>query len=322
MNFLKGMKRTSILLIGLILAINLVSALDCQYTTKIPYEEELLVFYENGVKLDYNLLEAKDFTTGVFNMPFGTWTHRPSFNIHNNYNKQVNVTVSYIYLGKYNSVEISVDPQGYTQISYESNPTNVGIVDPNLILYEIHNPGLESKREKLTLYNITCKECPENSGALCLDDGVSCQKNSECGSSYCVRNICSLSDSCFNNDCKCSSDEVQCDDNKRCVKRSAVPIDVKPECNKPPECITGYINSETGLCGKSPAQIQEEENQKLSEELARKEKERRFLIYAILGLAFIIIFGVVVIWYLKNKHEEAKQKTIQKEIELEGRKIQ
>ena len=123
--------------------------------------------------------------------------------------------------------------------------------------------------------------------------------------------------------CKnCASDEIFCQVNNKCVKKKLVSLGAKPECNLYQECISQYINPETGLCEKSPAQIKEEKNQRLKEELERKDKERKFLIFSIIILVSVVIVGIIIIYVLKYKNEKEKQNTLQKEIELEAKKIQ
>ncbi len=296
------MKKIFILLIGLLLVINLVSALECQYSEDVYKTETKDIFYEEGIKLDYTLIEFTDFKEGIVN-PYWPWMNvNTQFKVINNHrSKKIDLEVLFTKNGNLDSQNVSIDPLGYTIVS-RSNFDNI---DFNSIRYNFLNEDFMVKSENVkTLVNTTCKIC---NGKTCLNAGISCVTPQECGGGYCVESHCSNSESCFNNDCKCASDEIQCDDNKRCVKKSIVPIDVKPECNKPQECITGFIESKTGLCAKSLAQIHEEENQRLTDELVRKEKERSFLIYAILSLVFIVLFGMVVILYLKNKHEKEKQ---------------
>ncbi|MCK5177856.1 MAG: hypothetical protein KAQ92_09090 [Candidatus Aenigmarchaeota archaeon] len=108
----------------------------------------------------------------------------------------------------------------------------------------------------------------------------------------------------------CNSNEIFCKKKKECITKNAVPLNVKPECGLYQECVSQYINLDSGLCEKSPAQIQEEE-----------KKEIKFIIYSIIGLASLIFIGGIVIPILKNKTEKERQKTIQKEKELETKKM-
>ena len=342
-------------------------SLSCQYTSIEEYSEEELRFYRGS-----ELLEGK---LEIQETQFGCPDAR--FKVYNPFDFEVEVCIDYLIASNwFGSKKISLS----TVIP--SNEYKIlegrGSCDTRKVLgyvkFKIVAPeDLTSKLEKVTKQKIICKKC---NAVACLDDGSPCTIPKFCGGGFCVEGHCSNSEFCFNNDCKCNADEIQCDDNKICVKKSVVPIYVKPVCGLYQECVSQYINPETGLCEKSPAQIQEEENQKLKDEmerqeriqeeehqrlmdeLAQKEKEKNYLVLLIMGLAFLIINGWVVIYILKKKHEkekqrtietktsadiiveeakqktietktsadiiveEAKQKTIQKEIELVGRRIQ
>jgi hypothetical protein len=97
-----------------------------------------------------------------------------------------------------------------------------------------------------------CKKCL---GEICLNDGAACDNPFRCGGGNCVRNRCTISPVCFNNDCECDKNtELQCSDNTRCVPKGVVPVDSVPLCNNREECQTGYLN-EQNKCAKSPDQI-------------------------------------------------------------------
>jgi len=168
-------------IITLVFLISTISA--CQYTENKPISREVLSFYENGELLDYNLLEAKDFTTGSFSNWFASWNPPPSFKVYNNYQEQINVTINYVYYGESKSSDILIDSKGYTSVTYDSDPNRDRTFNQNSITYDIHNSGLESKRENLFFDNFVCKTCPN--GKECLDDGQNCSSNSECGSNVC-----------------------------------------------------------------------------------------------------------------------------------------
>ncbi|MFC1648372.1 hypothetical protein ACFL1B_02825 [Nanoarchaeota archaeon] len=114
----------------------------------------------------------------------------------------------------------------------------------------------------------------------------------------------------------CSSDEIFCDENKKCVSINEVPLDVKPECGLYQECVSQYINPETGLCSKSPAQLKEEEDQKTKEEVAAQQKEheqeakeKKFWSYMIIAVISLLIFCflVWVIYDIVRKKTEIKK---------------
>jgi hypothetical protein len=84
-------------------------------------------------------------------------------------------------------------------------------------------------------------------GVCKVKTGNNCNSNEECASGSCMRGICSAAGICYNDDCKCSSDEFQYQ-NKTCIKLNSVKLAVKPSTDDSQECITGYIDSKSGTC--------------------------------------------------------------------------
>lgn len=230
------------LLFGIFL-INSVIALDCQYKKNNPYFQDITSFYENGTKLSYNLLELSNIKPGS---PGGGWYGTPptntEFTILNNYNSEINVTINYLFNGVAQTAPALIAPKGYFTITCPG----ISGLDESSISFDIKTAGLEAKRESTKFDNYSCTQCPDGSGFICLNDGQNCTDSSQCGGAYCVRGYCSHSDSCFNNDCKCASDEIQCGDNTQCVKKNSVQLGFKPVCRFE-ECITGYLNK-NGAC--------------------------------------------------------------------------
>lgn len=319
------MKKLLVLSVYLLFTINLISALDCQY----PQQKELNL---SGINIwEQKTLEEINLSELIEVKFVGKLIMRIKNSLDIPIKLQILYSMESSWFGGHDS-NITIDIGAYDEYTYKDPSEDSCVGYPcglkNLKIYYLEPTEISLE---------TCKLC---NGKTCLDDGISCQKNSECGSSFCVRNVCSHSNLCYNNDCKCSADEIQCNDNQRCVKKGVVPTNVKPECNKYQECSTQYIDLKTGLCAKSPEQLSEEENKMLKEEMDRKEKQQKFLIQAIIGIAFIVLFGTLAVWYLKNEHEkkkqrtimtkadseikieEQKQRTMQKAIELEAKKIQ
>ncbi len=160
------------------------------------------------------------------------------------------------------------------------------------------------------------------------DDGAACTKPSECGGGYCVKGYCSNSETCFNNDCKCSAHEIQCSDNTRCVMKSIISLDNRPKCAMSEECITGYINPNSGLCAKSPSQLNAEADQRQEKEQARLDdivdkeaEERKFMIYAAALIISLIIGGgiasyLIRLWAMKKGLEKIRYELQTKEEHL------
>ena len=141
------MGKSYIFILLLILLSVSVIALDCKYTMQEPYEEFINVFYENGDKLDYDVLEAKDLVSGTKGQGSNLWPTQMAFKIYNNYNEDIDVTVHYLANGHqtYQRKIIGSGQYFHHQQADEYFPEDIS--------YTIHSPeGLESKWEKTTLY--------------------------------------------------------------------------------------------------------------------------------------------------------------------------
>ena len=310
------MKKLIILFILCILTINIVSALDCQYTEINEYTitKEVLVSQERD-KYYNQTLNLSDF--GVYKL-YNNDVNKGRFRITNNFYFEVQVIVTFE--NSYNKVitrTVDILPKSFVIID-NIKCCNGGIcghcsVKQNTVQYEILEPEhLIPEYKDFNQQETICNEC---NGKDCLNDGDLCSFPNECGGGYCIEGYCSNDNFCFNNDCKCSESEIQCDNNQQCVKRNTVLIDIKPECNKPQECVTSYIDVETELCAKSPSKLQEEENQRLQQGLNQKEDEKEKMVKTIIILISLILIGISIILYLKIKNEKQKQKTIQTEAE-------
>lgn len=234
------MKKLIFILFLLVFLLSSVSA--CQYKDNNPYQKETIIFYENGSKLDYNLLEVKDVKQGNPGSPYWGGAYGMEFKVYNNYNLEVNVTTKYLFNGQLQAADSIIASKGYSLVT---GPSSAGL-DETSIYFMINTLGLEAKKELITLDNYTCEQCPAGSNFTCLDDGQTCNDSISCGGNNCINGYCSHSKTCFNNDCKCNSDEVQCADNTQCVKKNSIQLGFKPVC-RIEECITGYLNK-NGAC--------------------------------------------------------------------------
>lgn len=259
-----------------------------------------------------------------------------------NINYQLNVPETW---GKTISKSRTVSIKAYSSSEISESWGGMGFcfIGENPIDYVVVEPAVLVPKKDIVTKNMTiCKQCL---GKNCTNDGDSCTKPTECGGGFCVEGYCSNSKKCFNNDCKCSQDEIQCEDNMRCVKRMSLDVGSKPICSFE-ECNTKYINPNTGLCAKSPEQIAQEEKDTLKKEqetqqqlqkeaedrrqqMLREEQEGRDQLLNQLffgGTILVILFVFVFIIRSKDQKEkqrtiiemeEAKQKTIEKEKEKE-----
>lgn len=322
------MKKVSLFILILILCSFsvLASNLTCQYieTFKIG-ENQISVLYVDGDR-EENFLEVKNFlNAGTSCCPLFTLY---SFEVHNSLNVPVNVTLQFISDGSTQNRNTEIPAYSFVTLG---NYKNIDSTTSMTYIYNSNNWS-EAKWKTENIYEINCTLCGNQ---ICLNDGNNCTDKSQCGGEYCVEGRCSNKPICYANNCDCSSVEVQCSDNTKCVKINSIPLDVKPECNRFEECISRYINPQTGLCAKSPSQIEQElyeqqkeeeallaeqkqqeydENQKeyerLTEELRIKTEQTKFMFYAILILIILVFLGIFLIFILKNKHENEKQKTI------------
>jgi len=298
------------LLIILFILINNVHALSCQYTEIKQVSEVETKYFLEGEEIDalppfVNISGAKSWKE------FIGYIIDYQFYVKSNTIYPVDVTVYYNVEGRQLYRDISLDPYGIYRIHGTYNQENIPF-DPDSIYYEIHN--IEERQITSSEFVKVCEQCL---GQDCLNDGVACSSPQQCGGGYCVEGHCSTSSVCFNNDCKCSADEIQCTDNTRCVKKTVVPLDVKPSCNLSEECVSGYIDSGTGLCAKSPAQLQEEEAQRLKKEKEEREDFIKSLLFSIGSIALIFLIVSLIV-----KHQSNKSKQLDIElIEAEMRKI-
>jgi hypothetical protein len=279
--------------------------LTCEYTISDYYTQWQNVFYETGERLDYVALNSL-VTPGKSSTP----THDTSYKVFNNYPNEINVTISFSLDGQQQTNIVLISSGGYAEGAYHFS----SVVDPNSFRYDIHNPvDLSSQWEEIDVFNGTyCRQCL---GVYCLNNGVPCGSPAECGGGFCVEGYCSNSEVCFNNDCHCSGGEVQCLNNRQCVPRGVVPVDSRPLCHNNLECNTSYIDPTTGLCAKSPTQLEEEEYaQQMAEEALRIEKERNRGIIAGVFMTLSIIWFIV--WFFsKKKLAESNMDTIKLNLE-------
>jgi flagellar basal body-associated protein FliL len=294
------MKKLLLLIISMILMINIVLAIDCQYKQSETYQvEEYRYYLDNKLLNEGPTFEYQD-----------TSLTTARFKVYNPYDFDITIAIPYKTKSNWygdgsGSVNAIVSANEFAV--FDSQHNNGGPVsEPDL---QIIDPAITKKFELVSKQREICKLCL---GKNCLNDGAICSNPTECGGNFCIEGVCSNSEKCYNNDCKCSTDKIQCDDNTKCVLRNSIELDTKTICNKNEECVSGYIDPNTKLCAKSPSQIQKE-----------KDEKNEGIVISIIVLSIIIVVGIGIYLYLKNKNEEekqkteyAKQKTIQKQMEF------
>jgi hypothetical protein len=340
------------LLFLLLLAFSLYSAyadsLPCQYQQQESYQEfGSYLYYTDSDEYYGQGLNLSDFQGGYGNIAEGC---KYSFVINNPYPETLELGIRYFVFMSANIMHpeekqehienVSIERYSYKKIAGEWGGIGGCSILENEIFYQIFAPEeLTLKKGYITKERTVCKLC---NGQICINDGNSCLKDVECGSGHCVYGLCSDSPYCYNNDCNCNANEVQCN-NRICIAKNSIPIGIAPTCNAL-ECVTNYKDS-NGLCAKTPETLQEEAAQaayeKQQQEIAiqaaaqkvkddviiraKKEKEREFrnLILTIIGVTFcifILAFIAALIKFFKGRDAigEEKGKALQ-EIERKAR---
>lgn len=297
------------LIIYLFLALFLISsvyALDCGYKDIEKYQEFGTYLYTPSGDFFGETLKSFDYQGGYGNLDGPC---RYSFKVYNNFSYPISVTVRYTlyapYLAYFHDEVKDVREQNliikeYSEEKISGQGVGVGgcYVIENETSYNITSPEpLISKKGYITKERVICRICPN--GKQCLNDGESCKIADECGGEFCIQGYCNHIRSCFNNDCKCVSDEIQCYDNLKCVKKNSTTLDNLPKCNKKEECISGYINETTKLCSKSPSQIQkEQEQERIRQEEIAKRKE--FWKNVKIGFSLLVLL-ILLLLFLRYK---------------------
>lgn len=302
----------------LIIFVNNVYGLSCQYTDNESYSiiEERYFFGNMYIPGNINITEISypnEMTA--------------AFKVFNSFSFDVNITINYTqnnhwYGGGETYVMGVAKSNQYSELrGYYYQGDSLGQSSMSDIKLFITYPLIEKRIEPVYYNRTICKKCLDKD---CLNNGDTCTKKEECGSNFCIRNVCSPDNNCYNNDCKCAANEISCN-NKTCVAKWAIPIDSKPSCNNDFECTTNYTNETTGRCAKSPSQLQEEENQhrieekakeerRIKEELEKAEKEKYLIIVIILCSLGLIIISIIFIPLAKAKYERDKTNRIHSEI--------
>lgn len=171
----KRMKRIFLFLFLGIFLINIVNALDCQYTVPVRSEIAQNYSYNGSEKFDYLFLEIREFS--------GT-----SFKAHNNHNQKINSTVFFINNGNQDNETLEIDSLGYELVD-RGALSNISF-DTIRFVFEDNSLRMGTKNVSV----ITGEECRICSGVTCLNDGAICNPfidDLKCGSGVCnIASIC------------------------------------------------------------------------------------------------------------------------------------
>ena len=236
-------KKIMILLFFTILILNSIFALDCQYTES--------VFDHTEIKAVPYSIDDDDPIELITYIIAGTIKAPIYFFNENDFNVDIEFDLIYYApggysgnLGKKSSHIIKTIIPGTNEMPFGySNGYYNSIL--NLIYRENDFVYLKNKEERI--YKTICTICGDTN---CLNDGLVCSINSECGSGNCILGKCSSDTNCYNNDCNCASNQIQYN-NQKCIDKGSVTIGGKSITGNPEECVTKYISSVTGNCAVS-----------------------------------------------------------------------
>ncbi|MFA5333369.1 MAG: HNH endonuclease [Candidatus Nanoarchaeia archaeon] len=247
-----------ILLLIFVLLISKSFSLDCQYTQifSITQDESFLVYDENQSIIG-SPLNITDITAGSQYFTGGTQRNLATLKIHNPYYFDLNVTLNVDVSGscstRSNIIKFQIKARDYylveTDGGWGQTPCTI-IINEHTLSYHVDYPFNAS--ESILAINrnsIICKIC--ESGLNCTDNGGFCSNSNQCGGGYCIEGICNNQSLCYNDDCKCSLDKIQCSTNDKCVIKTSLEVGSKPIC-RVEECKTNYINQSTGICANEP----------------------------------------------------------------------
>lgn len=270
------------------------SALECQYTQQKEVDLNGINLYQTKTVDGINLNQAVEITQ-----------EKLTLKIKNNLAIPVQLSVAY----HLNSDQIE-DKDVNTILNIKANEliTHRSRFEDDCEAYSCELEDITIQYLIPTILPLDiCKLCE---GKTCLNDGVLCTSSTQCGGANCVRGVCSNAETCFQENCNCAENEIQCDNNKQCVPRKVIPLDAQPICNKSEECVSQYLDPHTHLCAKSPLKVQEELNQKVVEESLKAQNEQQsrkriiWIVIIVVAVIFLLICGL----FMKAISDEKKGK--------------
>jgi hypothetical protein len=293
-------KKTILLFFVLLLSYSIIAEdLNCQYEEfETQNIEKLRLVNEETGEIWGEPLIFSDFVNGPGGKNEADCI--AGFTVSNSNNKAINGTIKFLYKWRTLMKEANRDvttpliigPKEIVVITESvSSCHRYAKIDPDSISYVLYG----NIKPILKFEEIQIEVCQSCNGDTCVDDGDSCSKSSECGGGFCIEGHCSNNELCFDNNCKCNDDQIQCGNNQ-CVGKYSLEIGSTPIC-KAEECKTSYVNKESGECDRKPLPVW-------------------FYLVLIGGLIILTIVSLVIYENTKRKHEEARQKTLQKQTEL------
>lgn len=303
--------------------------LPCQYQEIVLSETPISVLYDTAGMSYENPITLKDFKSGVSEE--GKCICQTSFDVINLVGKEVKVKINYQLNLSVND-KMNITDRIRTHIlrgfakrtNYDGGEICKGacqIIENDITPEYLPTNETFGKWEKANLS--ICEPC---NSKPCLNDGERCELASECGGKHCVQSLCSNNEFCYNNDCKCSESEVQCE-NQRCIKKSSVPNGLQPFCSWE-ECESRFQNSTSGLCQTHPDEILKVMETKQIQEQESTQKQLRNILMFVFGTLFLGLF-----YYIFNSIHKKEMRLLEIEkmkvkkdgvtqLELELKKLQ
>lgn len=213
------------------------SVSGCNYTQENYGDVVHTVFYENGTRLDYPLIEIVNFKQGYNSEYWGHLDIDAEFTVKNNHPfRIISLNVSFIKNGINDLESLVIDPLGYKVVKRtESDQIDINTVSLSFLDDDL-SYNSETVRE---VVNISCKMCGEQ---LCLEDGQTCTSDKECGSNVCSGMRICVKDKNLRADC--SENLSFCSVSKTCVQREVKSFGEFASCEW--ECKSGFL--ENGKC--------------------------------------------------------------------------
>ena len=225
------MKKLIIFSIIFIFCVTLSFALDCQYTYLETFQKEEIHWFEGD----------NDLGIGIIIYDVNT----ENFRLMNHFDFTVNVSVTWgsTKYGPQRGINTELSPEEIYHYHFE----NEGMITSTLKYGLKSHPSIGTRIINVDDSREACKQCPLESGILCLDDGKYCTISNQCGGKFCVREKCNNKPICYGGECFCSENEFQCPDASNCVIKKSVPLGSKPVCDEK-ECVSLHVNPKTGRC--------------------------------------------------------------------------
>jgi hypothetical protein len=292
----------------LLLAQTAFAQTECQYKVNMTNYSEVQKLYEKGT--DSYITDALTVRNITEEDRWG------SLEVYNPYGVPISLALSFDY--GYSVFAGPRQTQTFTKdMTIQPGESEKIQIGPNQTIWARFSFSTDSIRQvfkdndrtyqKRVTVSKTYEECKKCAGKQCLDDGIYCTANSECGGGYCVENRCNSERLCYLLNCNCDADEVQCPGNNACVPKNTLGIGAVPLCSSY-ECTTNYTNSSTGECAIKPKS--EEEVREMLEQTASVKTQVLMLLPVMVGVGLIIFF-------MKLEYDRRK---LESELEKKGKK--